>query len=387
MSETYKGITADGKCISIFVNNGTIQAVEEFPRDETLPYILPPLVDLQQNGALGIYFTNFCDKNPEDIYRIFEFLVKHGVGRVQLTMTSAAIETLKESLKALDKLLAGNRDLEKMFFGIFHEGLFISPLEGWRGAHPAAFIKSPDYELFKDLDECAGGRIRTVNIAPEEPGGLPFIEKAVTDNKTVSLGHCCPDRETVREAVARGAKLITHFGNGAAPMMHRFKNPFWAFLSEAGLCPGLICDGFHLPPELVETVFKCKGRDNCFIVSDASGYSGCPSGFYNRDDERSFEIREDGFLHLAWQEILMGAWYQLDRGVEFLVKDIGMSFLDAWMQCSAVPAKIAGIKLPELKVGASADFVLARWKNGVIIEQSVFSGKAYLRDAFTPRSV
>ncbi len=383
----YKGKLLNGKYVSLEISGQKISKVMEIPADKTLSMLLPPLVDLQQNGALGTYFTSFCEKDPESLNLVADFLRKHGVGRVQLTTTTDSLETLKKSLKAIDRKLSAEPELESIFYGIFHEGVFISPRDGWRGAHPAENILPPDYDQFKRLNDASGGRIKTVNIAPEEPGGLEFITKAVADGFMVAIGHCCPDNDVIKEAVKRGASLVTHFGNGAAPSIHRFKNPFWSFLDEPSLKLGLICDGFHLPPEVVGAALKCKGAENCFIVSDASGYSGCPPGSYKRDKKRSFEIREDGLLHLTGQEILMGAWFQLDRGVEFLVKHLGMTLAEAWRQCSEIPAKIAGIKLPELQVGERADFVLADWQDGLIIEQSIFNGKAYLNSPFRPDSV
>ena len=368
------------------VSGQKISKVTEIPADETLPMLFPPLVDLQQNGALGTYFTNFCNEDPENLNKVADFLRKHGVGRVQLTTTTASINSLKKSLSAIDKKLSAEPELESLFYGIFHEGVFISPRDGWRGAHPAEHILFPDYAMFERLNDASGNRIKTVNVAPEEPGGLAFISKAVSHGFTVAIGHCCPDNKVVKEAVKLGASLVTHFANGAAPNIHRFKNPFWSFLDEPDLKLGLICDGFHLPPEVVGTAFKCKGTENCFVVSDASGYSGYPPGLYERDNNRSFEIRADGLLHLAGQEILMGAWFQLDRGVEFLVKQLNMPLTDAWRQCSEIPAKIAGIKLPVMQAGENADFVLASWDDGLVIEQTVFNGKQYLDSPYRPDS-
>jgi len=376
----YEGKLLNGQFVCIEVLGDIISDISEIPEDNTLPMLLPPLVDLQQNGALGTYFSNFCDKNPDELNKIADFLRKHGLGKVQLTLTSASIETLKKSLSAINQKLSVEPELESLFYGIFHEGIFVSPRDGWRGAHPLEDIIAPDYELFKRLNDASGDRIKTVNIAPEELGGLDFISKAVNDGFKVALGHCCPNNEIVKEAVKRGASLLTHFGNGAAPTIHRFENPFWSFLNEPALKTGLICDGFHLPPEVVGTALKCKGAENCFVVSDASGYSGCAPGFYKRDKNRSFEIRDDGFLHLAGQEILMGAWFQLDRGVEFLVNNLDMTLAEAWRQCSEIPAKIAGINIPEFKVGEKAEFVIARWQSRLIIEQTIFNGKIYKND-------
>ena len=382
----YDARLPEGGCVRISVAGDTVRAVEPIPDDNALPWALPVLVDLQQNGGLGTYYTVVDENGLDPLPKILQHLRRHGVGRVLLTVATYDVERLRRSLRMLAGYLDADPGAERTFFAIFHEGVFISPQDGWRGSHVKDWIVPPDCETFLPLQEAAGGRIRVVNVAPEEPGGLDFIERAIGDGITVTIGHCCPSAELVREAAARGASMVTHFGNGAAPMMHRFNNPFWAMLDEPRLKLGLICDGHHLPPEMVSVALRCKGRENCYPVSDASGASGLPAGPYENYGERSFVIEEDGKIHLLDSELMMGAWFQQDRCVEFLVEKVGLSFLDAWRQCSEMPAGLAGIELPSLAAGQEASFVLARWRDGLVIEQAVHFGVPYLQWPVRPGS-
>lgn len=378
MSEkNYSGRLTDGRCVRVAVRGTQIASVTPLADDPALPYLLPPLVDLQQNGACGTYFNELERQGIGRLEVIARHLRRHGVGRCQLTLTTYDPEGQERTAALLDRKLSADADLATLFFGIFHEGYYISPQDGWRGAHAREWVVPPDYERFRRLDALTGHRIRVVNVAPEEPGGLDFIQRAVRDGKVAAIGHCAPSAEIVREAALRGATLVTHFGNGAAPMVHRFKNPFWAFMDEPKLKLGLICDGFHLPGEVVRVALKIKGRENCFPVSDASGYAGMPAGEYGIFGHRSFVIEPNGFLHIAGSELLSGAWFQQDRCVEFLVRQGKLPFLDAWEMCSLQPARLAGITLPSLAAGAEASFVLARWDDGVVIEQSVHLGAEY----------
>jgi N-acetylglucosamine-6-phosphate deacetylase len=372
--------------VQVTCKNGQIQAVHPLPDTPSLPWLMPVLVDLQHNGALGNYYPNL-DENAADVLgQIATHQRRHGVGRCLLTLTTADVAPLKVALHRIDAALSESPGLAALYFGLFHEGIFISPRDGWRGAHPPQWIKPPDYDLLRELDGAAGGRIHVVNVAPEESGGLDFISDAIADGKIVALGHCAPDHETIAEAIQRGATWVTHFGNGAASSIHRFDNPFWGFLAHEELALGLICDGYHLPPELVRTALKCKTPKSCFMVSDASGYAGCAPGRYERDGGRTFDIEPGGFVHLVDSECLMGAWYQLDRGVEFLVTELAMDFHDAWAQCSTIPADLAGITLPTIAEGEEASFVLARMAEGeLVIEQSVHHGVPYLDVPITPR--
>jgi len=376
---SYVGRTPEGNLVEVEVRGGKIRSVvpvlESQNSEKEIPYILPVLVDLQHNGALGAYYGEIPDVGVSKLHEIAAHLRSHGVGRCLLTLVTQERSQLERVASFLGSVFDADRDLARLYCGIFHEGIYVSPRDGWRGAHAKSWIEAPNWERLAVIDELTGGRIRLVNVAPEEPGGLDFITKAVAADKTISLGHCCPTPEIIDEAIARGASMVTHFGNGAAAQIHRFNNPLWTFLDRDELTLGLICDGSHLPGSVVRTAMKCKGREKCLPVSDASGCSGLPAGPYEILGERLIEITPECRVHMAGNpDILAGGWFQQDRSVEFLVKEAGLSFLDAWDQCSRVPARAIGLPLPDLVAGEEASFVLARWENGLVIEQSVHAG-------------
>ncbi len=379
-SSTYRGRLANGEAVELHVRDERITSLTSLPPDSSLPWLFTPLVDLQHNGALGMYYHNLPTVDaPAALNAIARHLRRHGVGRCMLTFATAPFDQLIEAARQVGLALDADPDLARLFPGIFHEGLYMSRLEGWRGAHPLPYLRPPDYAELRQVDAASGGRIRMVNIAPELEGGMDFIHDAIADGKAVTLGHCRPDRDIVDRAIAAGARWVTHFGNGAATTIHRFDNPFWIFLDRPELTMGIICDGFHLPREIVSVAMRCKGRANCIPVSDASGYAGCPPGIYTDSTYRDFVIEPNGHLHLADSEILMGAWFQLDRAVEFLVQQLDFSLPEAWDQCSRVPAEAAGLSLPELAPGGEASFVIARWESDrLLIEQSIDRGRPLL---------
>lgn len=375
-SHSYKGITLGGRAVEVTVKGKTIASVQDIPQTPTLPWLLPPLVDLQHNGSLGFSYS-FLD-SADELRAIGHHLLKHGVCRVLATSTTFEYDEICRGGGKFKKFVDSDPALGKLFFGIFHEGVFISPHDGWRGAHGREYIKPPNWELFKQFDEATGGLTRIINIAPEEPGGLEFIDKAVSAGKQIAIGHCNPDSATIREAVKRGASIVTHFGNGAAPMIPRFKNPFWEFLANPGLTLGLVGDGFHLPPEVVQVAIQQKGHTNCFMVSDANRSAGLPPGIYEGFNGARRVLEPNGFLHLENSEILSGSSCQQDRCVEFLVNEVKFSFESAWQQCSTIPAHIAGIKLPELKAGEEATFVQTRFTEGKLNSMcTVFDGDVF----------
>ena len=61
--------------------------------------------------------------------------------------------------------------------GINMEGPFFS--EKKKGAQNPAYLKNPDFDAFKKLYDGCGGLIRLVDVAPELPGAIDFIRRAV----------------------------------------------------------------------------------------------------------------------------------------------------------------------------------------------------------------
>lgn len=371
---SYKGITLDRKAVEVTVSGSRISEVREIPFDSELPRILPPLVDLQHNGALGHAFNRLAGDAGTALRTIGTHLLRNGVCRVLATFPTAPYENLMRAAEAIGNVLDDDAELNKLFCGIFHEGVFISPDAGWRGGHKVEYIMPPDWEKFSSLNRISGNRVKMVNVAPEVEGCMKFIEKASENGILVALGHCHPDSETIHQAADRGARVVTHFANGAAPDIHRFKNPFWGFLADERLSLGLVGDGFHLPKEVTQVAVKVKGASNCFMVSDANIFSGCKPGVYQRVGGMDCQIEANGFIHVVDSEILAGAWFQNNRSADYLVNVCGMDFETAWCMCSTVPAKIAGIEVPALAKGEEASFVIAR---GTEILKTVFCGKEY----------
>ena len=228
MNKKYRGIKLDGTAVEVHVDNAVITSVSSIPATDDLPYLLPVLVDLQHNGALGQAYNNITG-SADDIaalHKIARHLLSHGVGRVLATFTTTDYPRLEKAAEALNEILDSDELLGSVFPGIFHEGVFISPDPGWRGGHAPEFILPPDWEKFSRLNRLSGNRVKVVNVAPEVPGGLEFISKASAAGIKVAMGHCHPDSSVIRQAAQNGATMITHFANG---IFNKFKCLFSAY--------------------------------------------------------------------------------------------------------------------------------------------------------------
>jgi N-acetylglucosamine-6-phosphate deacetylase len=380
MPNVYRGHTLAGEAVEVTVDGGAIASVKPFAGEAPL-LIAPPLVDLQQNGALG-YSFNRVSEQPEGLRTIAAHVRRHGVGRMLATFTTFPYEPLLESLAEFDRQLSADGDLARLIFGAFSEGIYVSRATGWRGAHNPQFMRDPSWSEWARMQEASGGRFKVFNVAPELPRAVETIREAVRHRLRVSMGHCGPKPEQIRRAVDAGADLVTHFGNAAPIRVHRHHNPFWTWLAERRLHLGLIADGHHLPGDVIRAAVAAKGAEKVYLVSDATAYSGMPAGDYG-----TFVIEENRRCHVKRSELLAGNWFQADRCVEFMC-ELGWSLEDAWRQQSTIPARIIGLTPPGIAAGQPAEFVVANWTgDGLRLEQVVSMGKELLDSPVSPRMV
>ena len=133
---------------------------------------------------------------------------------------------------------------------------------------------------FESWQRLCDGRIRLVTVAPETEGALDFIRRATAAGVTVSIGHTDACAEKIRAAIAAGARLSTHLGNGSHAMLPRLDNCVWEQLAADEVTASIIVDGHHLPPAVVKCFYRVKGAGALVLISDASPIAGLPPGRY-----------------------------------------------------------------------------------------------------------
>src|SRR5204862_4514975 len=98
----------------------------------------------------------------------------------------------------------------------------------------------------------------------------PFIERLGAGGLVVSLGHTAATGSQIRAAIAAGARLSTHLGNGSHALLPRHENYLWEQLAADELWASIICDGHHLPPAVVRCVLRVKTPARTVLTCDAS---------------------------------------------------------------------------------------------------------------------
>ncbi|MBX3053464.1 MAG: N-acetylglucosamine-6-phosphate deacetylase [Caldilineaceae bacterium] len=325
--------------------------------------VIPGLVDVQVNGALGWSFQS--QHRPH-----FDAIVAHhlaaGTTTFLPTLITADEDTLTQSLSVLAAYCAASQATPgtATLPGIHLEGPFLSPEKA--GAHDPAALRLPDRPLLERFLAAANGQIRIVTLAPELPGAPESIRRLAERGVLVSAGHSAATFAQMQAAADAGLTLITHAGN-ASDWPHRAPRPegFWgsepglvgALLADQRLSGSVILDGFHFHPALVPPLAKLKAPHGLLLTSDASTVAGCPPGEYEGGGLLA-TVHPQGYATSGrdgrW---LAGSTITLLDAVRRAVSLSGLSLHTAVGLASATPAHHLGLgqRKGHLGLGADAD--------------------------------
>lgn len=357
----------DQKPIQIILQNGKIigkKYIKQLSKNASAVYIAPGLIDNQVNGFAGVSFAlGNHDLTADGILKATQELWKKGVTSYLPTLTTHTKEVLLHNFTLLGKSIHDEKILGSIV-GFHLEGPYINPEDGYRGAHPKAYVRLPDWDEFIEFYNASGKNIKTITIAPELQGSIEFIKKAYALGVTVAIGHHNANKNQVDEAVKAGAKISTHLGNGCANMIHRHNNPLWPQLSNDDLMISIICDGFHLLPEEINTFYKTKGVTKTIITSDVTSYAALPPGEYKTQTGETIELTPEGKLHYPAQQSMYGSASPITHGIGNIMKYTGCSLKDAIYMASTSVANLYNVRdRGTLEIGKRADVILFEMNN------------------------
>lgn len=338
--------------------------------DPEKPFVSPGFVDLQLNGFAGINFSD-PELDPAKAIGILPAVWKTGVTTFCATLVTNSIEQLRRNFRILEAA----RQLDGHFaqtVPCYHlEGPYLSP-GGARGAHNPNLMRPPRWDEFVTLQEAAGGNIAIVTLAPELEGSYDFIRRACAAGLIVAIGHTDATPEQIHRAVEGGARLSTHLGNGCPQWMHRHQNPLWAQMACDQLSVSLICDGFHLPSDLVRVVCHVKGIGRCILVTDAVYVAGLPPGRYSMVG-REIELLQSGQVVTLDRESMAGSALSMDRAVTIFQNFAGLSLRDALRAASTNPGRLLqrGNICTEIAPGQPANLLTFRIEKNSLRVQTV----------------
>ena len=349
---------------SLYIKDGVIFAITQndldFDKeiDACGNYVSPGFIDLHLHGAADGDFSN---ASIEQNIAAVNYHCKHGTTSLFPTTLSASFEGLMASLEALKKTKESAQAMPNIC-GAHLEGPYFS--KNQCGAQDPQYIRDPDPEEYAGITQQYGHLIKRWSYAPENPGSEDFQRFLASHGIVGAAGHTDAEYCHVKAAFDLGCKLITHLYSATSTITRKGGFRHLGVIESAYLLDEMdveaIADGCHLPPLLLQLIYKLKGPEHMCLITDAIRYGG-------RTDCEAVEIGtasvpyiiEDGVAKLADRSAFAGSIATADALIRTCVEKAGIPLWAAVKMLTQVPARIMGLaQKGQLKEGFDADLVI-----------------------------
>ena len=311
--------------------------------------VLPGLVDIHVHGAVG---ADFSDGDAGGLRRMGEYLASCGTTSFAPTSMTLPCEKLAEVFQTAETLRRNRPARCARIPGIHMEGPFLSKKK--KGAQNSAWLREPDFSVWKRLHRGCGNAIRIVDLAPELPGAAAFARQAAP-HCTVSAAHTDAAYEEAAAFFDAGASHLTHLFNAMPPLLHRAPGPIGAAAEREHVTTELICDGLHIHPSAVRTAFQLFPGRIC-LISDAVRCCGMPDGEYELGGQT---ITLRGRAARLPDGTLAGSAADLFQCVKNAIA-FGIPAEEAIRAATILPARVIGAEaeIGSIEPGKRADFIV-----------------------------
>ncbi len=233
--------------------------------------VIPGLIEVHSHGAMGY---DFSDGSYEGLVEMAKFYLSCGVTSFAPASMTLPYYVLEQAFATAKRIVKEQPAGCAKLRGIQMEGPYFSYKK--RGAQNADYLMEPDFEGFQKLYEGCDGLVRIVDVAPELPGAVEFVEKA-KELCTVSIAHTDSDYDHAKAAVDAGVTHLTHLYNAMPGIHHRNPGVIPAAVENPNVRAEIICDGLHIHPASVRLAFSMFG-DRMIVVSDSGRCAGQENG-------------------------------------------------------------------------------------------------------------
>jgi N-acetylglucosamine-6-phosphate deacetylase len=327
--------------------------------------VVPGFIDVHVHGVEG---HDVLD-GPGGVAEVAARLPKYGVTAfcpTSIACAPAALDRLLAETASLQAAAANSTaraaarviaaHLESNFINAEYNGA--QPIECLRSARwttttEGAFTGSEIVETIERQRTAVG----IVTVAPEIDGGMDLVRRLAAQGIRVSLGHSGATYDEAVSAIDAGVTHATHLFNRMSPMSHRSPGAPAALLNSSRVRAEVICDGFHVHPSLVALTIRAKGPDGVMAITDGTAGSGLPVGSRATLGGRPIVVTSRT-AELA-DGTMAGSVLTMDGAFRTLVRDVGVSMVDAARMCAATPAAQLGMTdTGRIAHGAAADLVV-----------------------------
>ncbi|MGW7924929.1 N-acetylglucosamine-6-phosphate deacetylase [Staphylococcus xylosus] len=360
----------------ILIENGKIIQIAEgeYQGDLTTidvkgQHVLPGFIDIHMHGGYG---EDAMDASFEGLKHLSESLLSEGTTSFLATTMTQSDENIIKALKNIVDYQEQQDSLNAAsIVGIHLEGPFISEYKV--GAQNPAYVQRPSVEKVQQFQEIANNQIKVMTFAPEVEGADETLS-TLHDQINFSIGHTVATFDEVNEAVAQGAKHVTHLYNAGTPFEHRNPGLSGAAWLNDDLSTESIVDGIHSHPASVKIAYKQKGNKRFFLITDAMRAKGMPDGEYDLGGQNVVVKGSEARLASG---ALAGSILKMNEGLKNLIAYTGASLDDLWRVTSlnqAIALKIEDDK-GSIAIGKDADIVVV--DDDIQVLTTIKSGKVH----------
>ncbi len=344
----------DGKfqAADITVSNGLFQDTaanteEHETLDLTDKLIIPGFIELHSHGCIGYDFTTSA---PEELEKMCEFYSENGITSILATTMTIGYDTYKKAMENI-KTVCEKGTKGSRIIGINMEGPFLGASK--KRAHDTRYLLSINEQKYEELNDISGDRVRIIDLDPDLPGALPFIEK-YSKKKIISLAHTSCDYDTAVKAIEAGATHVTHLFNAMNGLHHRAPGIIGA-VSDCPVNAEIICDGIHIHPSVMRLVFKAF-PEKLILISDSMSAAGLEDGPYELGGQKV--IVKDGKAALE-DGTIAGSTTTIYKAFKKCI-EIGIPVEQAVLSATLYPARAihADNEIGSIEKGKRADFIV-----------------------------
>jgi len=351
---------------SIVIENDTIAAIHTAPVnnhkyatviDGSGLSAIPGYIDTHCHGGYGF---DCNDATMRSVIGMRDFYGRHGITTLYPTLSANAIPDTINGLETIREVMLQNTPGKTEIGGCHLEGPFLNKVyKGCQAEHHMIPLNDEYmqlYETYKDV-------IKRTTIAPEVERNVTYFPALRKMGIQVTVGHSCAEYKEVEYATQMGAAGVTHLYN--AMSQTKKTGPFRiGGVLEAGLVlddlyAEIIADGYHVPNELIQIAYRCKGVDKMIISSDANAAAGGAHGDVFHTCGTSFVIEQGVAMNME-RTSLASSISPVDSMVRYLIFNTWLPAFDVVKMASTTTAAMMKIddRKGALAVGKDADINL-----------------------------
>ena len=335
-------------------------------------YIFPGMIDILQHGFMNYLYGHAEENCTVDNAKL---LPSVGVTGFLPSTPCLPLETTGKFLNSLSNDIDKAKDGARVL-GIHSEG----PCFALAGAHDPKNLRNPSIPLAEELLEASQGKLKALTLAPEMDGSENFIKRLKKDNISIHLGHSGANPIDVPKFADWGVDAVTHMYDALPTYppddtgVHVLSLTD-ALIAESRIALGLICDGIHVHPQLVELLSHLP-TDRVFLETDSVKGAGSSTPVKFEFFPGRWCTVEKGKAS-TYNGLLAGSSLTSIEALQNYHKFSKKTLSQVAIAASLVPARVIGLDniMGSIEINKLADFIILK-KQNLEIEETFISGKS-----------